>query len=342
MAISRRKFVACVAIAGLSIVATGSMAGCGGAAMPSSSSGTGADGDDIITISMSEQGESERERLTQADYAAYFNEENYPKVLEGITDKDQNTFPEVDTAMPLSHAEVGGYSVYKLENDDATCTLFYIHGGAYAFGINASHVQMCEKMANRLNAQVFMPLYPLVPRGNCLEAYAFLDAAYEQALAAGKPIYLMGDSAGGGLSCAFAEHLRDTGTELPKGLVLFSPWLDVTMSNPDIASYEDEDIQLKSYGLIELGKLWANSLDVKDSRVSPIFGDVNGLPPTLLITGTKEIFYPDITEFHQTLKSAGIKTQLVCGEGLWHVYAAWDMPESDSTFDIVETFCKGI
>ena len=332
MPISRREFIVCVA-AGLSVFATGSLAGCSAASDADSG---------ITTINITEQGKAKRDELKQTDCAAYFAEENYSDLLESITAEDLNVFPSVETTMPQSHTEIAGSSVYKLENDDASCTVFYIHGGSYAFGIYPSQVSLCEKLATQLGAQVLIPLYPLAPNGNCLDAYAFLDAAYEEALSAGKPIYLVGDSAGGGLACAFAEHLRDKGTELPGGLVLFSPWLDVTLCNPDIAAYEQKDIQLKRYGLAELGKLWADSLDTTDPCVSPIYGDVSGLPPTLLVVGTEEIMCPDTTKLYEMLKDANVKTQLVYGEGLWHVYVVSDIPEAASTLDIVEEFCKNI
>ena len=82
---------------------------------------------------------------------------------------------------------------------------------------------------------------------------------------------------------------------MPERLVLLSPWIDVTMTNPAIPTLEEGDFILSAYGLAGLGKLWAGEMDVRDSRVSPLYGSMAGLPPTLIFCGTDEILRPDIT-----------------------------------------------
>ena len=81
-------------------------------------------------------------------------------------------------------------------------------------------------------------------------------------------------------------------------------------------------------------------MDTTDPLVSPIHGSVEDFPPTLLVTGTEEVMYPDVTKLYEMLKSAGVTAQLIYGEGMWHVYVVSDLPEADSTLDIVESFCK--
>ena len=147
----------------------------------------------------------------------------------------------------------------------------------------------------------------------------------------------MGDSSGGGLALAFAESLRDSGDPMPERLVLLSPWIDVTMTNPAIPALEEGDFILSAYGLAGLGKLWAGEVDVRDSRVSPLYGSMTGLPPTLIFCGTDEILRPDITLLHEKMKAAGTKSRLVIGEGLWHVFPSYDIPERDTYIDMIAT-----
>ncbi|MBQ9186026.1 MAG: alpha/beta hydrolase, partial [Bacteroidales bacterium] len=201
-----------------------------------------------------------------------------------------------------------------------------------------SHIEFCDKLARKMNAKVYMPLYPILLKSTCLDAFRFLQGVYAEVLREGKPVVLMGDSSGGGLALAFAESLRDSGVPMPEGLVLLSPWIDVTMTNPAIPSLEESDFILSAYGLAGLGKLWAGELDVRDSRVSPLYGSMAGLPPTLIFCGTDEILRPDITLLHEKMKAAGTKSRLVIGEGLWHVFPSYDIPERDICIEMIATW----
>jgi pimeloyl-ACP methyl ester carboxylesterase len=165
-------------------------------------------------------------------------------------------------------------------------------------------------------------------------------AAYAEALKEGNPIYLIGDSAGGGLALAFAEYLRDNGTQLPQKLFLLSPWVDVTMSDPAIAEYEQKDLMLNSYGLIELGKLWAGELDTKDPSVSPLYGEMKSLPPTMIFTGTDEVMVPDNTTLYHKMREAGVDCSLIFGEGLWHVFVQDEIPEAVSARQMIVDACR--
>ena len=147
-----------------------------------------------------------------------------------------------------------------------------------------------------------------------------------------KPIIIMGDSAGGGLSAAFAEYLAVKDLPQPENLILISPWVDITMSGDyDKVEY---DPMLGVDGARELGKSWAGDLDPKDYKVSPLFGEVDKLPKTTLFTGTHEIIYPDIVEFYNKLKDNGVDAELNVGEEMTHVYPVYPLvPESKEAFN---------
>lgn len=150
-------------------------------------------------------------------------------------------------------------------------------------------------------------------------------------LAMDKPIIIMGDSAGGGLSVAFCEYLAANDLPQPENLIPISPWLDVSMSG----DYDDVefDPMLGVDGLREMGETWAAGLDPKDYKVSPLFGDVEGLAKTTLFVGTHEIFYPDVVKFYNKLIDNGVDAELNVGEGMTHVYAIYPLvPESKEAF----------
>lgn len=292
----------------------------------------------IVTIPISEEAAKMRADIKASGGQKYiFTEETWPVLMEYLQSQSEQEYPDVETMHRQGHMVIADNDVYTLENDNADCLIIYLHGGAYCFGILDSHIVFCDKLAQRMNAKVYMPLYPILLKSTCLDAFRFLQEVYADVLREGNPVILMGDSSGGGLALAFAERLRDNGDPMPERLVLLSPWIDVTMINPAIPSLEGGDFILSAYGLAGLGKLWAGEMEIKDSRVSPLYDSMTGLPPTLIFCGTDEILRPDITLLHEKMKAAGTKCRLVIGEGLWHVFPSYDIPERDISIDMIAT-----
>ena len=223
----------------------------------------------------------------------------------------------------------------EIENSERT--IIYLHGGIYVNEIRNPHIIFCDNIAKKTNATVFTPIYPLAPNHTYEETYDIVEELYQFALELGKPITIMGDSAGGGLSAAFCEHLAVKEMPQPEHLILISPWLDVSMSG-NYDDYVDLDPMLGVDGLREMGETWAGDLDPKDYKVSPMFGDVSKLPETTLFVGTHEIFYPDVIEFYDKLKDNNIDAQLFVGEEMTHVYPVYPIvPESkEASSKIVE------
>ena len=217
------------------------------------------------------------------------------------------------------------------ETEDAEYLVIYLHGGIYVNEIRLPHIFFCDKLAKKINACIFAPIYPLAPNHTYDETYEIVENLYRHLLDMDKPIIIMGDSAGGGLSAAFCEYLAVKNLPQPKNLILISPWLDISMSgNYDEVEF---DPMLGVDGIREMGKAWAGDLDTKDYRVSPLFGEVSKLPKTTLFTGTHEIFYVDIINFYEKLKENGVDTELNVGEGMTHVYAIYPLvPESKEAF----------
>ena len=220
--------------------------------------------------------------------------------------------------------------------EDTEYVVIYLHGGIYVNEIRLPHISFCDRIAKKINGTVFAPIYPLAPNHTYEETYEIVEKLYDYLLEINKPIVIMGDSAGGGLSVAFCEYLAVNDLPQPKNLILVSPWLDVSMSG----DYDDVefDPMLGVDGLREMGETWAGDLDPKDYRVSPLFGDITKLPKTTLFVGTHEIFYPDVVKFYNKLKGSGIDAELNIGEEMNHVYAIYPlMPESKKAFEhIVE------
>lgn len=214
--------------------------------------------------------------------------------------------------------------------DSAERLVIYLHGGIYVNEIRLPHIIFCDKLAKKVNACVFAPIYPLAPNHSYEETYDIVEKLYDYFLTLKKPVIIIGDSAGGGLSAAFSEHLAVKNKPQPENLILISPWVDVSMSG----DYDVEfDPMLGVDGLRKMGETWAGDLDPKDYKVSPLFGQVSKLPKTTLFVGTHEIFYPDVVKFHDKLKNNGVDAELIVGEEMTHVYPVYPLvPESKEAF----------
>jgi len=186
--------------------------------------------------------------------------------------------------------------------------ILYLHGGAYMANISKQHWDLIEQLISKTNATIVVPDYPLTPDASCKETYDFIEILYSR-LTAEYPtrrIIWIGDSAGGGLAFGFVQQLRNENKKQPDQIILFSPWLDVAMNNPNIELTDKEDKILSIIGLRNAGQKYAGNLDLKDYRVSPIYGDLNGLCRVSIFTGTKDILNADAQKCKQLMNDQQI------------------------------------
>ena len=237
-------------------------------------------------------------------------------------------------AVGIDEAEWGGLRAFTLNPGGGATTVLYLHGGAYVNSFNAHQWRFLDRLA-QTGCEVLAPDYHLTPFGSCAQAYDGLTALYRAWRSAhpGRRLGLMGDSAGGGLALGLAEHLRDLGEPLPERLVLLSPWVDVSMDNPEAGSLAAVEPMLHLDLMRTHGRWWAGALDVHDWRVSPIYGDMEGLPPVTVFCGTRELLYPDILRCCDRLRAAGVEVDLHVGRGLNHDFPLMPIPEAERAFE---------
>lgn len=204
-----------------------------------------------------------------------------------------------------------GWPVYRVRAaSDTTRPLaraVYLHGGAYFRQITVWHWRLVRYLALTSGVEVVVPIHPLAPTATAGETVEALTVLVSDELADADPaaVTLMGDSAGGGLALAVAQRLRDDGRALPTRIVLLSPWLDVTVSDPIQRDLSSVDHMLAPEHLREAGRLYAGTLDVRDPRVSPLYGDLAGLPPLTVHVGTHDILLPDSRRLRRDVDAAG-------------------------------------
>jgi acetyl esterase/lipase len=198
----------------------------------------------------------------------------------------------------------------------------YWHGGCYVFEIQAVQWWAAARIAAAARVPVTVPLYPLAPLSTAADTVATAtglvgDLTEEHG---GQTVTVMGDSAGGGLALAVAQQLRDQHRPLPRRVVLISPWLDVALSDPEIAALAPYDVILQRPGLVEAGRIYAGPLDVSDPRVSPLYGGLTGLPPVTVVSGTHEIVHPDACRLVDRAAEVGVRIDHIVLPGGQHCY----------------------
>lgn len=236
---------------------------------------------------------------------------------------------DVTFRAPIREKTWQGLKVFALNWERRDTTVLYLHGGAYINSFNAYQWRVMDDLAANADCCVLAPAYHLAPYADFTRAYADLTALC-RAFAEANPdsrLILMGDSAGGGLALGLAQALAQAGEALPERLILLSPWVDVSMDNPDIAGYVAADPILHLELTRVHGRFWAGDADTHDPRVSPLYGEMAGLPPVTVYCGTRELLYPDILLACEKMAAAGVAVDLHVGRGLNHDYPLMPIPE---------------
>ena len=229
------------------------------------------------------------------------------------------------------------------KSNDSDINILYLHGGAYYANINTLHWRLIEQLVLKTNARVIVPDYPLSPESVCEEVYQFMDELYKRLINRypDKRTAFMGDSAGGGIALGFAQKIKNEEVKQPVEIILFSPWLDVSMSNPDLIVFEKDDKILNVKALKMAGKNYAGSLEVSDYRVSPINGNFNDMARVTIFTGTKDLLITDARRCKQLCDEEGIPFNYFEYRDMFHDWVIiTGLKESQDVMDKVREILK--
>ena len=262
--------------------------------------------------------------FTKPDYMD--NKESIDEFLSGRLKTDNNLAKGF-----FKSKMIGDVEVFDFGGEISDCAVIYIHGGAYVNEINLQHQIFCWYLARKTKVNVIAPVYPLAPKHDALETFDLILRLYENLSDNYSKIILMGDSAGGGFALSFSQYLKNNNIKMPHKIIVFSPWVDISMSNPPYDS--ENDPILGEIGLKQIGKSWAGDLKCDDYRVSPLFGNMSSHPKTLIFAGENEIFYKDILKYADKLKENDVDFRLITGEAMFHIYPLFPIPEAKGAFD---------
>ena len=303
-------------------------------------SGNAAEKENVKTINISMKARIGKLLMFKNHVNDKYLEGNFEQLRQEYLKELPQTFPETEVKNRLDREECGGFDVYTLSGGEYENIILFIHGGAWVEGIERGHVRFCDALAERLNAKVYIPLYPLAPKYCYEDTYKMIMELYDALSEEGKPIFVMGDSAGGTIALGLAERIKENGKGMPEKLVLISPCADLSFTNPDIDKLKEKDPMLAVYGLKECAKMWARDTDLKDPAVSPLYSDVSGYPETMMFVAADDILCPDAVILFDMLEKAGNDVTMVKGEGLWHVFPIASIPEQDTSLELITEFCK--
>jgi epsilon-lactone hydrolase len=222
--------------------------------------------------------------------------------------------------------------------------MLYFHGGGYISGTCNSHRAITSKFVNGSGIGAFIFEYRLAPEHPYPAAVEDSLAAYRWLLEQGidsSNIVFVGDSAGGGLCLATLLALRDQGTPLPTAAVAYSPVTDFLCTGE---SYRTKvKVCLSPEGMAQaLAKHYAGDQDPALPYISPLYGDLHGLPPLLIYAGGDETLRDDSIMFAEKAKKAGVDVTLKVGEGMFHCYPAMAplFPEAKQAMEEICNFIK--
>lgn len=218
--------------------------------------------------------------------------------------------------------------------DDAASAdrvVLHLHGGAYVMGSPETHRGLALALSRTARGPVLLPRYRLAPEHPFPAAVEDAIAAYRWLLDQGVPaerVAVSGDSAGGGLALALLLSLDDEGLPRPAAYVGFSPWTDLAATGVSLHERDTRDPWLSGDLVLPAAQAYAGDTPLDDPGVSPLYGDLSGLPPSLVHVGSEEILFDDAARLVMRAREAGVDASLGRFDGMWHVFQAFPLPEA--------------
>jgi acetyl esterase/lipase len=253
---------------------------------------------------------------TWGDYPAIDDKDAWRAYVAAVDEAVLSRFPawSESSGAQADERDAGGARVFDIvpsghQPDDRTIILEF-HGGALIL----CGGEMCRMMgvgtAMRLQRRVWSVDYRMAPDHPYPAALDDGMAAYRALLVERSPneIIVSGGSAGGNLAAALVLRARDEGLPMPAGLILGTPEIDLTESGDSFHTNLGVDPGLRS--LMPVNLLYADGHDLRHPYLSPLFGNLKAFPPTILTTGTRDLYLSNTVRMHRALRAAGVAAEL--------------------------------
>lgn len=240
--------------------------------------------------------------------------------IERIAAERAKPYPARIVEHQLSAATIYEVVPASLSSQDEDKAILYVHGGAFIVGGGRTAAYSGQALASAAGLRLFSVDYRMPPDhpfptglNDVLEGYRMLLERYDPA-----KIAFHGSSAGANIAAAAILKARDLGLPLPGACVLHTASVDLTQSGDSFATNETIDVVLRS-GAPDALMLYAGEHKLDDPLVSPLFGDFDkGFPPTILLSGTRDLLLSSTVMMHRVLRRAGIAAELHVFEAMPH------------------------
>lgn len=219
--------------------------------------------------------------------------------------------------------------------------ILYCHGGGYSTGSRVYARTLTTKLAVSTSMDVLCFDYRLAPENPYPAAVEDAMRAWDYLMLLGygaRDVVIAGDSAGGNMALSLVLRLKEQERLLPRGIVLMSPWTDLTSSGKTHKTKAELDPVLDAPYLERMITNYVEGQDLKNPMISPIFGSFAGFPPTYIQVGENEILLSDSTMLHRKMIKENVSVKLDIFKGMWHVFqmsplkTAYDAMEKNAEF----------
>lgn len=240
-------------------------------------------------------------------------------------------YDEMISQVPLADGvdyeakELGGVPGWWCLAPDAPkdAAILYLHGGGYIVGSAKAYRHPVGQVAAAAGVSAFVPDYGLAPEKPFPAGFIDAVAAYDALVLQGvKRIAIVGDSAGGGMTLALLAYVSKQREVRPLAAVAISPWADMTISGQSMDSRAAVDPLLGRAKMQDGAALYLAGADARDPRASPLFGNLDGLPPTLIHVGEDEVLLDDAVRYAEQAEQAGSNVDLHVWAGMIHVFTS--------------------
>lgn len=218
----------------------------------------------------------------------------------------------------------------------------YAYGGGYISGSSYEDLIIAAPLAQHCEARIIMVDYRLSPEHPYPEAQRDMHQVYPALLTQyGAPrLVVCGESAGANQALGLMQHVRDLGLAMPRCAALFSPWCDLK-NQGDSHIFNDGRDPTLSHPWVDIAASWhANGQALDDPGISPLYGDMHDLPPTIITTGSRDLLLSQCLRLAQKMRAAGVTCDLRVNEGMWHVFEFYPVPEARRSINEVAEFIK--
>lgn len=233
--------------------------------------------------------------------------------LRNLVSEGVKRFPR-HADVRVAYQEHDGIRCLIVTPETARVTLLYFHGGGFRIGSPELSAGFVSCLAAQSQCRVILPFYSLAPEHPF--PAALLDGQRVlETLPTDQPLLIGGDSAGGNLAAVLARRFSEKLT----GILLLSPWLDLRLTSTSYVDHAQEDKVFSLQAASSAASLYLQGHDAHDPDVSPVLGNLLGMPPALIMVGSKEVLLQDSLTYTRQLQAAGAQVDLHVIPDMAHV-----------------------